>query len=82
MAKLIERAKNNELNCKSGINQLLYSLAEHGLLKEPFRSWASGSETVEPTQFLEFEKYNEAIIDLCESLIMFNDEIKEDGKIL
>ena len=31
---LKERAKENELNCNAGTMQLLYSLAEHGLLKK------------------------------------------------
>jgi hypothetical protein len=79
MKSIKDRARENELNCKSGTMQLLYSLAEHGLLKEPFRSWAAGFE---PVPGKELEHYNDAILDISESLIMFSEEIKENGKIL
>ena len=79
MATLTERALSNEFNCKQGAIELLYSLAEHGLLKEPFRNWAAGFQPVEGK---DLESYNAAILDLSESIIMFHDEIKESGNIL
>ncbi len=76
--KLIDRAKNNELNCQAGAGQILYSLAIHGLLNEPYRSWATG---LAPTEGKDLEMYNKALLDVSESIVMFNDEIKEGGKI-
>lgn len=75
---LCVRAKMNEINCKAGALQIMYSLAEDGLLAEPYRSWASGFPTKEGK---ELYKYNLAVEELAESLILFSDEIKENGHI-
>ncbi len=76
---LTDRAKANEFNCIHGAKQLMYSLAQYGLLKDPFAQWASGFA---PTEGKELDQYNKAILDLGESIIMFNDEIKENGSIM
>ena len=78
--KLIDRAKSNELNSIFGAKLMLYSLAYYGLLAEPFRSWAGGLEPNGNED--EIKRYNDATLDLAESIIMFIDEIKENGKIL
>lgn len=80
MSKLTDRAKSNDLNCIHGAMQLLYSLAECGVLKEPFSTYATAGY-IKP-HGKERQQYHDAIADLSESIILFNDEIKEYGKIL
>lgn len=80
MAKLIDRAKANEKNCQHGAGQILYSLAHYGLLKEPFINWAGGLEPNGNED--EMKRWNDAIIDVAKSIILFNDEINEGGNIL
>ncbi len=75
-----DRAKLNELNCQHGALMLFYSLAEHGLLKEPHRSWASGLEPDDKND-PEYVKFHDAMIDVAGSIIMFHDEIRDEGKI-
>lgn len=75
-----DRAKSNEFNCKHGAMQLLYSLAELGLLKEPFRSWSQGFDIDVDSK--ESKMYEDAILDISESIVMFYDEIKNDRHIL
>lgn len=79
MANLKERVKNNELNCDAGAKTILYSLAECGVLKDVFSNWASGAE---PTEGEDLKKYNDAIFQISESILMFNDDIKDGGQIL
>lgn len=93
---LRERAINNQLNCRHGALQILYSLSQYGLLAHPFGMWASGLEPPDTsTRIVLFEKvgnlhynpkhieqYTQAIQDLSESLLMFDDEIKEEGQII
>lgn len=79
MAKIIDRAKANDKNCLNGAGQIFYSLANYGIIAEPFRSWAAGEAPDGDED--QIKKYNDAMIDIGESIIMFNDEINKDGQI-
>lgn len=75
---LKERAKANEKNCKKGINYMLYDLAMHGALAEPYCRYAVGF----PVDLEYAETWNKIINEISSTFLMCYDDITEDGKII
>lgn len=73
-----ERSALNEKNCQNGALQLLYTLAEEGFLLEPFRSYAAGF----PVSQEDKEKWDKVVVEIGGDILMFNDEMNENGQIL
>lgn len=76
--KIKDRAIANEKKCQVGAGQILYTLAAEGILAEPFRSYAAGMEVPESDK----EKWDKVINEVAGDILMFNDEITENGSIL
>lgn len=75
---LRERAKLNEKDCQKGANYILYDMAAHNILAEPFRSYANGFPVAEEHK----EQWYNAMIEIADTILMCNDEITSDGHII
>lgn len=75
---LKDRAIANVYNSQLAARQLMYTLASEGMLGHGYAKIALGGEP--ETKQLE-ERFENVIIELASDIIMYHEEIRDNGKV-